>query len=78
MKEAFRNVAKGLVYIVMEYITGPTLKSYLGTKDGAIRADALSEKEAKEIVLQLLEAVQYLHENGICHRYDLNLIHLET
>ena len=68
MKEAFRNVSKGLVYIIMEYIMGPTLRSYLGTKDIAIRADALSEKEAKEIVLQLLEAVQYLHENGICHR----------
>lgn len=49
-------------YIVMEYLNGETLASYLK------RAGTLSEKETLELMIPLLQALQAVHEQNIIHR----------
>lgn len=46
--------------IVMEYVEGPTLKSWLKTKH--------SRKERRMIAMQIVKAVEYIHSKGIVHR----------
>lgn len=50
------------VHIVTEYLEGGDLLNYLSIKK------KLPEKEAFHIIDQLLDAIFYLHEKGICHR----------
>ena len=45
--------------IVMEYVEGPTLKSWLKTKH--------SRKERRMIAMQIVKAVEYIHSRGIPH-----------
>ncbi len=49
-------------YIVMEYLNGETLASYLK------RNGVLSEKETLELMIPLLQALQAVHEQNIIHR----------
>jgi len=49
-------------YMVMEYANGGDLLTTLA-KRGKLR-----EGDCKELVRSLLKGIQYLHENGICHR----------
>jgi len=51
-----------LVYYVMEFVTGPTLREYL---------DQVGRAPVKETVAgtcQVLEALQFAHEHGVVHR----------
>ena len=50
------------VAFVMEYIEGQTLKEHLDTKG------KLNEEEIKRLFAQMLEAVGYVHEQGLIHR----------
>lgn len=50
------------VHIVTEYLEGSDLLNLLSTKK------KLTEKEAYHIFDQLLDAIFYIHEKGICHR----------
>ncbi|MCL2311091.1 MAG: protein kinase [Firmicutes bacterium] len=50
-------------YIVMEYISGITLKEYLNQKNGSI-----DWKKATAIVKQVLLALSHAHSKGIVHR----------
>jgi len=52
----------GLNYIVMEYIKGKTLKDYIKEK-GKIKYD-----EALRIILQISQALDHAHKNGVVHR----------
>lgn len=52
----------GAAYIVMEYLEGETLSSYLA------REKVLSEQQAMEMVIPLLHSLQEVHEHGIIHR----------
>lgn len=54
--------SKGLHYLVMEYLEGKTLKDLLQQKK------KLPAKEAVGLVVQVLEALQYIHEQGMVHR----------
>ncbi|MEG1536678.1 MAG: Stk1 family PASTA domain-containing Ser/Thr kinase [Clostridiales bacterium] len=49
-------------YIVMEFIEGESLKEYIKRKG------ALEINEACDIIIQILQGVQYAHEHGIIHR----------
>lgn len=49
-------------YVVFEYVTGSTLKELL------LKGNALSSKEAKELMGQLLDALSCAHAKGIVHR----------
>lgn len=49
-------------YLVMEYVKGETLKSYVQ------RVGPLSPKRAVEIMQQLTSAIAHAHHNGIVHR----------
>jgi serine/threonine protein kinase/anti-sigma-K factor RskA len=55
----------GTQFIVMDYISGPSLRSYLTQK---VR---LPPQEALRIAIQILDALQYAHERGVVH-CDLN------
>lgn len=48
--------------IVMEYVDGITLKSYIQ------KVGALNWKDAMHFVTQVLKALQHAHDNGIVHR----------
>lgn len=50
------------VAFVMEYVDGITLKEYIEQKA------SLSDTEIKKIFLQMLEAVGYVHGQGLVHR----------
>jgi serine/threonine protein kinase len=50
------------IYLVLELITGGELF------DQIVSRGSYSEKDAASIVKQILEAVQYMHSNGIAHR----------
>jgi serine/threonine protein kinase len=50
------------VFIVMEYAPGDTLHGYLARRD-SIKLSAIND-----IMSQLLEALDFAHENGIVHR----------
>ncbi|MEM7034011.1 MAG: protein kinase, partial [Chloroflexota bacterium] len=52
-----------IIYMVMEYINGPTLKQHLETQKRP-----LSLPEIQTIFLPLVNAVQYAHRQGIIHR----------
>jgi serine/threonine protein kinase len=45
-------------YLLMDYLPYPNLQD----------SELQSEAELKEVVYQLLETVQYIHEHKICHR----------
>ncbi len=51
-----------LVYYVMDYIPGPTLREHL------TRVKQASISDACQIAVQLLDALKYAHEMGIVHR----------
>jgi serine/threonine protein kinase len=49
------------MYLVMELITGPTLKKLMAER-------ALSGREIAQIGFDLAESLQYIHANGVIHR----------
>ncbi|OWF38998.1 CBL-interacting protein kinase 10-like [Mizuhopecten yessoensis] len=49
-------------FLVMEYAPNGDLLEFVN------RLDRLSEPDARRIFKQLLDIVNYLHENGVCHR----------
>ena len=54
-------------FIVLEYMDGKDLFDYM-----RFRSFKISENRAREIMIQLFQAVKYLHSYGIMHR-DLKL-----
>ena len=65
MLDLFENLEQ--YYLVLEYMEGKDMFDYL-----RIRNFKISEDRAKDIMYQLILAVQYLHSYGIVHR-DLKL-----
>ena len=61
MLDIFEN--NDYIYIVMEYLSGGDLFSYLERRDFVI-----TEQRAKELTYQIATAVYYLHSFGIAHR----------
>lgn len=55
---------QGTCYVIREYVPGTTVKNFL-------RKQKLSIPQTMEIILEVLDSMQYLHEHGIIHR-DLN------
>lgn len=53
---------EGIYYIVMEYISGKTLKEYI-TENGK-----LDYREALNITSQIANALEHAHKNGVVHR----------
>lgn len=49
-------------YVVMEYLAGGELL------DMITESDHLSERDSKQVIREVLQAVQYLHAHGIVHR----------
>ncbi len=47
---------------VMEFLDGQTLKEYLDS------SSKLSNDEIKKLFLQMIDAIQYVHEQGLVHR----------
>ncbi len=59
-------VTEEVVYIVTEVVTGGELFDYLSQRD------SLPEDECRTIFRQILSAIDYMHDCGVCHR-DLKL-----
>ena len=64
MYDVFQEGKK--VYMVMEYMSGGNLFSYLENRDD------ISESEIKRIFKQVLDAVNYMHKKGFINR-DIKL-----
>lgn len=62
--ETMRTTSK--YYIVMEYAEGGDLFGHLAERG------KLAEGEAREVFRQMLQAVEYCHAKGVCHR-DIKL-----
>ena len=58
---ANKNPAKSRMYLVMELITGSTLKELVESRE-------LSGREIAQIGYDLAEGLQYIHTNGVTHR----------
>lgn len=58
---ANKNPAKSRMYLVMELITGSTLKELVASRP-------LSGREIAQIGFDLAEGLQYIHSNGVTHR----------
>lgn len=54
------------MYLITEYASGGDLLQYIQ------RQDPLNEKLAKTVMIQIVEAVHFMHSNGLAHR-DLKL-----
>jgi len=54
--------ADGYKYFVMEYVAGPTVADLLE------RGGALDEERAREIAIQIANALDHAHQNGFVHR----------
>lgn len=50
----------------MEYAEGGELFNYI------VEKTRLKEKEASYFFVQIIQGVEYIHSNFICHRYHLN------
>lgn len=50
------------LYIVQEYINGPTLRKEFKQKGG------MTEKEVQDILQQVLKALEFIHDQGVIHR----------
>jgi len=59
------------IYIIMEHIKGKSLYQYLKEKSGK----RLPEDEAKDVILQIATAIEYVHSNNVAHR-DMKLENL--
>ncbi len=56
------DAPKSRPYLVMEFLEGKTLAEILAKRKG------LSEGEAVAYAIQICDALEYLHQNGIAHR----------
>lgn len=54
------------VYLIMDYVNGMDLFDHIISKS------KLTEKEAQSVFIQIISGINYMHENGICHR-DIRL-----
>ena len=67
MYDCIHDYDKGTLYLIMEFIEGETIEDYalriLNEKKGFIK-----ESIVKRIFKQIVSAVEFLHQEGICHR----------
>ena len=61
VRDFFEDIQSGKSYLVMEQAGKMSLQDLVQRKP-------LSEREAKSLTRQLLEAIIFLHSEGICHR----------
>ncbi len=61
VKDFFK--VNGTAYLVMNYLEGYTLKQYLQHKNAV-----LSFKQTLDIMLPVMDALSYVHEEGLLHR----------
>jgi eukaryotic-like serine/threonine-protein kinase len=57
----FSEIERSRVYMVMEWCDGKTLRQWMN-------AGRFSPERATHIAIAVLEALQYLHDNGVVHR----------
>lgn len=57
------SVTEELQYIVMEYVDGMTLRTYLNERGGSITG-----RETVHFISQILRALEHAHANGVVHR----------
>jgi serine/threonine-protein kinase len=54
--------ADDVVFLAMEYVEGHSLREYF------VRGTRFDERDAVSVMVQLLDALQYAHEQGVWHR----------
>src|SRR5512138_3720663 len=60
------DTADGHPYIVMEYLVGPTLATYLRNLHG--RNERMQPAQIARLLAKLASALDYAHERGVIHR----------
>jgi 5'-AMP-activated protein kinase catalytic alpha subunit len=57
---------QNIIFLFMEYAQYGELFNYIVDKT------KLCEKEASYFFVQIINGVEYIHENCICHRYNIH------
>lgn len=57
---------QNIIFLFMEYAQYGELFNYIVDKT------KLCEKEASYFFVQIINGVEYIHENFICHRYNIH------
>ena len=60
------DAGRGVYYMVMEYIDGPSLKTRL--REVGARGERMPLEEAVRVVAAVGEALEYAHQRGVVHR----------
>ena len=60
--KVFRNDGRSRLYMVMEWVEGKSLRTLLNEQR------KLTPERAVSITLQICDALEYLHRNGVIHR----------
>ena len=64
-----RMKSKNSYYLILEYCNGGDLSSFVGAQG------KLSEEEARQVIIQVIEGMNHLHSVGVLHR-DLKLANI--
>ena len=63
--ECIHDQQRGRLYIVMEYINGQTIEDYVNDYP---MDKFIPEPVIKFLFKQMLMTIEYLHQEGVCHR----------
>ena len=60
-----RHDAQGTPWVIMEYVSGPSLREVLDDKDAR---NGMGEDQALYFMRELIKGMRYLHDAGVVHR----------
>lgn len=60
-----RHDAQGTPWVIMEYVSGPSLREVLDDKDAR---NGIGEDQALYFMRELIKGMRYLHDAGVVHR----------
>jgi serine/threonine protein kinase len=67
MYDCIHDYEKGTLYLIMEYIEGETIEDYT-LRIHNEKKSFIKESIVNKIFKQIVQAIEFLHQNCICHR----------
>lgn len=66
--DLYYDERRGISILTMEYIEGMTLSEWIHSEEVLCLSSSEYAKQIKKIITQLLQAILFLHQNGVVHR----------